>query len=172
VKKASQPMKIVCSQTPGMSGLLKSERGIALAVIVMLMALLLSMTGAALSLSSVELKMSSNFKTSTQALHAADAGVHVGANQLSINQAAASAPYSGTIGSSFAYRSGRRFDASPQPLEFRGAKPATGYSVGLGTGYKPSGYAFYAYQINVTGTAPAAATREIEAQAEYGPVRQ
>jgi len=151
---------------------LQSEKGMALAVIIMLMALLLTMTSAALSLSSVELKLSSNFKTSTQALHAADAGVHVGATQLSINQAVATAPYSGNIGPSFAYRSGRRFDAAPQPLEFRGARPATGYSVGVGTGYKPSGYAFYAYQINVTGTAPAAAAREIEALAEYGPVHQ
>ena len=157
---------------PNLLGTLKSEDGLALAVIIMLMALLLSMTGVGLTLSGVDLKVSPNFKTGTQALHAADAGVHVGASQLTLNQAVASAPFSGSLNTSFAYRSGSRFDTVPQPLLYRGMKTGPGYSIGVGTGYKPSGYAFFAYQINVTGTAPAAAAREIEAQAEYGPVKQ
>ena len=160
------------SKSPNPLRILKSENGLALAVIIMLMVLLLSMTGIGLTLSGVDLKMSSNFKTGTQALHAADAGVHVGASQLTLNQGVATAPFSGNIGNNFAYRSGSRFDTTPQPLLYRGMKTGPGYSIGVGTGYKPSGYAFYAYQINVTGTAPVAAAREIEAQAEYGPVRQ
>jgi hypothetical protein len=51
----------------------------------------------------------------------------------------------------------------------------SGYSLGSGTGYNASGYTFYQYQMNVTGTYTSTygtelAGREIEAIASYGPV--
>lgn len=149
---------------------LKNNRGITLVVLLMLMVLLLAMTGAGLLLSGLDLKVSTNFKAGTQALYAADTGINVGAMQLSLNQAAATAPFAGTISGPLAYQSGRRGDSVPQPLQFRGIRTKPGYSIGVGTGYNPSGYVFYAYQINVTGTGPVSSAREIEAQVEYGPV--
>lgn len=153
-----------------MKEVLKNNRGITLVVLLMLMVLLLSMTGAGLLLSGLDLKVSANFKAGTQALYAADTGIYVGAMQLSLNQAAATAPFAGTMSGALAYRSGRRGDSVPQPLQFRGIRTKPGYSIGVGTGYNPSGYVFYAYQINVTANGPVSSAREIEAQAEYGPV--
>lgn len=77
-----------------------------------------------------------------------------------------------TISDSYQYRSDRRTDSAAQPLQFVRTRTAAGYSVEAGTGYNPGGYAFYVYQINVTGTGPRNAQREIEVQAEFGPVAQ
>ncbi len=45
-------------------------------------------------------------------------------------------------------------------------------AIAIGTGYSPAGYAFNSNQTNATGTGPRSAVREIEIQAEYGPVAQ
>ena len=107
------------------------------------------------------------------ALHAADAGVNRGLNQLNANaQTSIQAIANTGIGLVYRYRSGRRTDNAPQPLQFVGSRTEAGYSIAVGTGYNPSGYAFHAYQINATGTGPRNARREVEIQAEYGPVAQ
>jgi type II secretory pathway component PulK len=50
---------------------LQNDRGIALAVAIMVVALLLSITGATMSLSQLELKKTSNHKLGTQVLEIA-----------------------------------------------------------------------------------------------------
>lgn len=102
---------------------------------------------------------------------AAEAGIQTGIDQLSINTATSTQaiPVT-TIAGDYNYRSGRRADAGPQPLQFVNTRTEAGYSIGSGTGYNPSGYVFFAYQITATGTGPRNAQRELEAQAEFGPV--
>jgi hypothetical protein len=100
-------------------------------------------------------------------------GVVVGLNQIGANQTTSTAAFTGTTtlgNQTFSYRSGHRSDSSAQPLQFNGIKTRAGYSIGVGTGYNASGYAFYNYQYNVTGTGPSGTAREVEIQAEYGPV--
>lgn len=55
---------------------LKSDRGVALVVVLAVMLILLSITGGALLLSGLNAKTASNVKTGGGAIHAADAGVH------------------------------------------------------------------------------------------------
>jgi len=105
------------------------------------------------------------------AFYAAEAGVHTGLDQLSANTATSTQAIPATnIGNWYTYRSGRRADPGPQPFQFVGTRPATGYSAAVGTGYNPAGYIFYDYRINVTGAGPRTAQREVEALAGYGPV--
>ena len=107
------------------------------------------------------------------AFYAAEAGVHTGLDQLSMNTATSTQAIPVTnIGDWYAYRSGRRADPGPQPFQFMGTRPATGYSAAVGTGYNPAGYVFFDYQMNVTGSGPRTATREVEALGAYGPVPQ
>lgn len=54
---------------------LKNNRGIALAIVIMIMAVLLSITGASLLFSSLNIKTASNLKAGAGAIHAADAGI-------------------------------------------------------------------------------------------------
>lgn len=54
---------------------LKNNQGIALAVVIMIMAILVSITGASLLFSSLNLKTASNLKTAGGAIYAADAGI-------------------------------------------------------------------------------------------------
>jgi len=149
---------------------LRNDRGIALAVLTMLIAILTSMTGAALVFSRVDLMISNNFKKGTQALYAADAGIGEAINQLTGNVAASIGAFSRDLGGGFSYRSGRRTDSGPQPLVFSGSETVAGYSVGSGTGYNPSGYIMLNFSIHVTGEGPLTSAREIEAQGAYGPV--
>ena len=105
------------------------------------------------------------------AFYAAEAGVHTGLDQLSANTATSTQAIPATnIGNWYTYRSGRRADPGPQPLDFTGTRPGTGYSAAVGTGYNPAGYVFYSYHMNVTGGGPRSAQREVEALAEFGPV--
>src|SRR5213594_2680624 len=53
-----------------------SRKGLGLVVVLMIMALFISLTGASLSLSQLNLKASANLKGGTAALQAADAGIH------------------------------------------------------------------------------------------------
>src|SRR5574341_1046212 len=53
----------------------KNNRGIALAIVIMIMAVLLSITGASLLFSSLNIKTASNLKAGAGAIHAADAGI-------------------------------------------------------------------------------------------------
>lgn len=154
------------------------EKGSVLLVALMAMVVLSLLGVAFLMLSNTETTVTANALWSEGTFYAAEAGIQTGLDQLSANQATATAAIpETTIGGSdsmgdvdYTFRSGSRTDTSPQPIEFVGTQPAVGYSVENGTGYNPGGYDFYIYQINVTGTGPRNTQREIEVQAEYGPV--
>jgi hypothetical protein len=146
-------------------------------MIAMFVLIVLSLLGVALlSLSGTESNIAQNALWTEGAFAAAESGVQTGLNQLSANAAnstqAIPVTAIGTGTYTYQFRSGRRTDAGPQPLQFRGSRVEAGYSIALGTGYNPAGYAFHSYQINATGTGPRNAQRELETLAEYGPVAQ
>lgn len=58
-----------------MKRLLKDSQGMALVVVVFIVTILLTLTGASLLFSQMELKKTSNYKTGTSAFHVADAGI-------------------------------------------------------------------------------------------------
>lgn len=148
-------------------------------VIALLLMVLLSLLGVTLlTVAATEHSMAFNGLWSEGALSAAEGGVNRGLNQLNANAEASLRRIpdcdtcATTLVAGFAYRSGHKTDAGPQPLSFVGSRVEDGYSVAVGTGYNPSGYAFHTYQINATGTGPRNARREVEIRAEYGPVAQ
>jgi hypothetical protein len=157
---------------------LGDNRGITLVVVLMVMAILLSVIGAGLLFSGINTKITGNYQTGTRAFYAADIGINAVASALTMTPTFSSTPVS--LGNNLCYRFGKRDGtvSTPQPI----VKSGAGFSLGSGTGYNNSGYSFYQYQINVTGTfnpgtgCPAVnaetAAREIEAQATYGPVAQ
>ena len=145
----------------------------ALALLTMLIAILASMTGAALLFSRIDLMISGNYRTGTGALYAADAGVGVAVSRLSGNIAQSEVAFGPTAidASGNTYRSGARFPDTPQKLVHTGFRTAPGYSMGTGTGYNPSGFVFHIYEIHITGKGPQnSSAREIEALGQYGPV--
>jgi hypothetical protein len=155
---------------------LGNSQGITLLVVLMVMAILLSVVGAGLLFSGINTKITGNYQTGTRAFYAADIGINAVTSALTPGSAPSSTPVS--LGNNVCYRFGKRDGTLPsfQPA----IKSGAGFSLGSGTGYNTSGYAFYQYQINVTGTfssgtsCPAVSTetaaREVEAQATYGPV--
>jgi len=153
--------------------LARRESGSVLIIALLLMVLLSLLGVTLLTVAATEHGVAYNGHWSEGALHAADAGVNRGLNQLSANaQTSIQAIANTGIGLVYNYRSGRRTDNAPQPLQYVGNRVEEGYSIAVGTGYNPSGYAFHTYQINATGTGPRNARREVEVRAEYGPVAQ
>ncbi len=152
--------------------ILKNNHGIALAVLTMLIAIMTSMTGAALVYSRIDLMISNNFRKGTQALYTADAGISHALNQLQGNLANSIAAITLDLGGGFSYRSSRpgETDKTPKPLTHTGTQSAAGYSMASGTGYNPAGYVFVTYDIHVTGEGPLTSTRVIEAKGAYGPM--
>jgi hypothetical protein len=146
-------------------------------MIALFVMIVLSLLGVALlTLSGTEHNIAYNALWAEGSLAAADAGIQTGVNQLTASTSAsiAAIPLT-TIGTGiyqYNFRSGHRTDPGPEPLVFRGSRVESGYSIALGTGYNPSGYAFQTYQINTTGLGARNAQRELEALAEYGPVAQ
>ena len=160
-----------------MKSKLKDDRGITLVVVLIVMVILLSVIGAGLLFSGINTKITANYQTGTKAFYAADTGINAAINQLALDPSIATVPLSNNLGGGLAYRSGHRTDTTPQPLQFLRMQSQSGYSLGSGTGYNASGYTFYEYQMNVTGTyttpyGTELAGREIEAIAAYGPVPQ
>jgi PilX N-terminal len=159
-----------------MTSKLRNSQGITLIVVLMLMAILLSVVGAGLLFSGINTKITGNYQTGTRAFYAADIGINAVASAITPGSSPSSTPFS--LGNNVCYRFGKRDGTVPsfQPT----VKSGTGFSLGSGTGYNTSGYAFYQYQINVTGTfspgtscptvGTETAAREVEAQATYGPV--
>jgi len=153
--------------------LLKNEQGMALAVLTMLIAILASMTGAALLFSRIDLMISGNYRTGTGALYAADAGVGEALNQLSGNLAASKVkiPDDGTNARQLgdhSYRSGKRTDSGPQPIKQLPPGYPIGFQLGSGT---QGGYMFHRYDIWMTGMGPLnSSARVIQALGQYGPV--
>lgn len=151
----------------------KSEKGSVMLVALFAMVILSLLGVVFLTLSNTESIVASNTMWSEGAFYAAESAIQAGIDQLSPNLATATAAIpQTTIGTDYAYRSGRRTETGAQPLQFVRSRTAAGYSVEAGTGYNPAGYSFYVYQINATGTGPRNAQREIEVQAEFGPVPQ
>lgn len=154
---------------------LGSERGVSLIVVIMLMVIILAMTGAGMLFSSIDLKVSGNYRAGTQAFFAADTGINDAFSRLSLDPSTSTAAF-GPISMSggLKYCTGSVGNtgtacASPQPTTVT-ATSAPGFSLGQGTGYNSDGYQFYQYKVNVTGVGPLSATREVEAQIQYGPV--
>lgn len=81
---------------------LKNNRGIALAIVIMIMAVLLSITGASLLFSSLNIKTASNLKAGAGAIHAADAGIQ---HALALVSSGTTFPYTTetTIFNSFSF---------------------------------------------------------------------
>lgn len=151
----------------------KREAGSVLVIALLLMVLLSLLGVTLLTVAATEHTVAFNGLWSEGALSAAEGGVNRGLNQLSANaQTSLQAIPNTTIGTTYAFRSGHKTDTTPQPLTFVASRTEAGYSIAVGTGYNPSGYAFHTYQINATGTGPRNAIREVEVRAEYGPVAQ
>jgi len=141
-------------------------------MVVLFAVVVLSILGAALlDMSQTESTHAYRDLWSEGAFWAADAGIQTGIDQLSINTTTSTQAFGvTTLAVNYTFRSGPRGAAGPQPLQFVNTRTEAGYSIGSGTGYNPSGYIFYAYQITATGTGPRNAQRELDAQAEFGPV--
>jgi Tfp pilus assembly protein PilX len=155
----------------------KGEEGSILVIALLLMVLLSLLGLTLLTVASTEYSIGYNALWSEGALSAADAGVNMGVNQIGANPTTSVLPINlrylpDTVNGPYNYRSGPRGAGGPQPLQFVNTRVEPGYSIAVGTGYNPSGYAFFTYQINATGVGPRNAQREVEVQAEYGPVAQ
>lgn len=158
---------------------LQDNRGITLIVVLMVMVILLSVVGAGLLFSGINTKIAMNYRTGTKAFNAADIGITAIASTVTVGGVTPVGPTA--LGSNLCYRSGYR-DPSVTVSTSPVIKSSAGYSLGTGTGYNASGYAFYQYPIAVTGSyitgssCPAAgaetAARVVEAQAMFGPVSQ
>ena len=149
----------------------RSESGSALVVSLILVLLLVVLGAAVLSTSRIESTISHNDMWSEAAFQAAEAGVHVAIDQLTVDPAVSIQAIAETeLFDGHRYRSGGRLDSGAQPLQFVGQQREAGYSIGLGTGYNPSGFTFSRYRINATGLNPRQARREIEVLARYGPI--
>jgi hypothetical protein len=90
-----------------MKAALKNDRGIALIVTIMVMALLLSITGSGLLFSAINLKTTSSFKRGSNALYVADAGIR---HALAVISAGTTFDYStstevasGSLGTNYTY---------------------------------------------------------------------
>lgn len=153
---------------------LRSDRGVSLVVVIMLMVIILTITAAGMFFSGIDLRVSANYKAGTQAFYAADAGVSDGFARVGLNPITIPRTTLATPSGELTYCGGplQLTDNcnAPQPSKLYSINSASGYNVVQGTGYNQAGYAFYQYQINVTGLGPLASAREVEAQVEYGPV--
>jgi Tfp pilus assembly protein PilX len=150
----------------------RDPRG-SLLVTALFIMIVLSMIGLTLlSVALTESTVAMNSRWSQGALLAAEAGLNQAIQQLSPNTVAAAAaaiPVT-PIGTIYRYRSGRRTDATPQPLTLQGQVVVAGNSLDQGTAYNPNGQVYLEYQINVTGIGPMNATRELEARVQIGPI--
>jgi hypothetical protein len=150
-----------------------SERGSALVVTVLLLALLLVLGMTLLATATMESTIAANDRWSEGAFYAAEAAVQTAVDALARDPASASDPVPTTqLGDHYTYRSGSRDDAAAEPPQLLGTTSAEGYSLGTGTGYNASGFVFQIYQVNGTGTGPRNAQREVEVQVAVGPVPQ
>jgi hypothetical protein len=143
---------------------LTSERGVSLVVVIMLMVVILAITGAGLLLSSIDLRISSNYRAGAQTFNAADVGVGDGIARTGIDPI--TIPKTPLDGGLFycggSLTSTNRCASPPLASQFISLKNAPEFTLG--------NYYMYQYQLNVTATGPMTSAREIEAQVEYGPV--
>jgi hypothetical protein len=151
------------------------QEGSVLVIALLLMTLLSILGITLLTVASTEHSLAFNGVWSEEALMAAEAGVNRGINQLGANADTSIVKIdevSLDAANQFKYRSGHKTPDTAAALGFVGARAESGYSISVGTGYNPSGYVFHQYQIIATGKGPNNAVREVEVQAEYGPIAQ
>src|SRR3989337_4258968 len=112
-------MRVLGSRWIGQSGSVLLLSRLALVVLSLLGSALLTMSGS-------ETFVSARIVYREGAFYAAEAGVHTGLDQLSMNMATSTQAIPVTaIGDWYAYRSGRRADPGPHPFPFMGARAAT-----------------------------------------------
>ena len=116
----------------------RNQRGSALMIALFVMIALSILGVALLTLSGTESNIAYNQLWTEGAFAAAESGVQTGLNQLSANTAISTAAIPVTaIGTgiyTYQFRSGRKSDAGPQPLQFLGTRVESGYSIAIGTG--------------------------------------
>jgi hypothetical protein len=153
---------------------LRSERGVSLVVVIMLMVVILAITGAGLLFSSVDLRVSTNYRAGTQAFYAADAGVSDGFARVGPSIATSTAAFTGTVGG-ITYCSGTVTTATsctPQPLVALDPIPATGCSLGRGLQVNAGNCYLQPYQIDTVAVQAGSvgSVRQIQAVATWGPM--
>ncbi|MGH7768879.1 MAG: pilus assembly PilX family protein [Candidatus Binatia bacterium] len=163
---------------------LASKRGVSLIVVIMLMVIILAITGAGLLFSSMDLRISGNYRLGTQAFFAADTGASRAVAQLQADPLLSAAPIlrtgldngfycSGSIAYYIALNIAPCTPGQEPPLA-RTSVPPRGHQLPGGGGYNSAstGSAFVAYQytINTTGIGPLGAQREVQALAEISPI--
>jgi Tfp pilus assembly protein PilX len=157
--------------------ILRSERGVSLVTVIMLMIIILAITSAGMFFSSVELRASGNYKAGTQAFYAADAGVSDAVSRINMQGVTISPT---ALAGGLSYCSGpvtvqgpSRCGSTPEPSQLRAVLPVSyDYNIVQGTGYNTQGYVAYQYQVNMTGLGPLTSARGVQAQVDYGPVPQ
>ena len=154
-----------------MKTILNNDHGIALAVLTMLIAILASMTGAALLFSRIDLMISGNYKTGTGALYAADAGVGVALSRIQLDWNASQAAIALTPLGDYSYRSYLPGEADTTPKPIAATCDNSGYSMNSANyNNGGGGLGVRNYQIFIMGTGPLnSAARKIEAWSQYGP---
>jgi hypothetical protein len=152
---------------------LRSERGVSLVVVLMLMVIILGMAGAGMLFSSIDLRAAGNYRAGTQAFFAADTGVNDAYTRIGLDPTTSTAAFGPiTLSGGIKYCSGKAQDTasctSPSALQAPQLINVAGFNLNQAN---PSGVQFYQYQINVTGVQPQlSSVREVEAQVQYGPV--
>jgi Tfp pilus assembly protein PilX len=156
----------------------RSERGISLIVVLMLMVIILAIVGAGLFFSGIDLRVSGNYRAGTQAFYAADTGASFGFSRIQSSVALSTASFgptpanggfycSGTIASTASCTAGQQLPA-PTTL------PAQEATLSSGAVYNSdrAGFFTYQYQIDATGAGgPLGAARQVQALATFGPVQ-
>jgi hypothetical protein len=152
----------------------RDEQGAALVAALFVTVILMMLGSAMLTLSTTDGQIAHNDVRAEGAFYAAEGALSVAVAQLSTDPvASAQAIPVTTIGGDYTFRSGGRNAGGPQPLQLLGTQPAEQYALGSGSAtYSSAGYVFRVYQINVTGSGPRNATREIEAQVAFGPIQE
>ena len=138
----------------------------ALVVAIFTMALLLVAGVFLVRMSSTEGDIAYNAMWSEGSFFAAEAAINVGLDQVTPTNTSplprALAPPPPSLDP---------FTASGT-VRFTGTSRLPGYSIGVGTGYNPGGFAFYTYSVTGSGTGPRSTRRQIDVQAAYGPVAE
>src|SRR3972149_1721273 len=131
---------------------LKEERGIALVIALLIMVVLTVLGIAVIMNVNTEINISENAKTSKQVFYVAESGLQAGMNQLPSLSA-----FSGTVTTGLTYSS----VPAGQPL----AQPTT-YPCPAGYG---SNVFCFKYSLQVSGSGPNSASKQIAADVRYGP---
>ena len=130
------------------------QRGVALAVTLLLLVVLTLLGISSMSSTILETKISGDERFGNAAFYASRGGVEVGIRRLPKIDA-----YSGNSGTDQTYRSGRMADAAPKASADLGPMVKPGFEIT---------WEFRRFQVNAVGESFGAA-RETEVQVSYGP---